>query len=109
MSRRTFRGFLSKTERRYLEFLQYTQRNGQEYSNRATWNEIEKMPHRSLDFQIRWKTREALKDLRLVFQKFGLIELKSLIRDKDALNNLLFLIEMVDFIKSTDKNSKIRT
>lgn len=92
-----FRGFLSKQNKRYLQFLQYTERHGSEVSNRTSWNE--KTPYRSLDHQIRHKTKLALEDLKLVLEKFGYMELQSLFNDSEVLNNIRFLNETVEFVK----------
>lgn len=100
MTKRGFRGFLTPLEKKYLQFLEYEIRNHIEYQNRMDWNKSEKMPHRSLDFQIRWKTREALKDLRLVFKKFGFFELRQLFDDPEVMDNLSFLNETVKSVEA---------
>jgi hypothetical protein len=97
---RKFRGFLSPLEKRYLDFLEYEERCGQEFSNRADWDVKEPMPHRSLDYQIRRKTKQALQDLRLVCERFGFIELLQLFSDSEAINIIKFLSEKVESVES---------
>ena len=46
------------------------------------------------------KTRQALRDLRLVFEKFGYIELQQLSNDLEVLSNLRFAIEKVNLLKT---------
>lgn len=107
MTTERFSGFLTPLEKRYLKFLEYKILNQIEYDNRKDWDKEEKMPHRSLDFQIRWKTREALEDLRLVFEKFGYMELQSFFNDVEVLNNIKFLNETVEFVKAQRETRRL--
>lgn len=105
MSRIRFRGFLSKQEKRYLQFLRYTERYGHEVSNRASWNE--KTPYRSLDHQIRRKTKLALEDWRLVLEKFGYMKVESVLSDVEVLNNIKLLNETVEFVETQRETRRL--
>lgn len=93
------KGFLSPLEIKYLEFLKYTKPYGYEVRDSGDWDDIEKTPYRSLDYQIRMKTKLAFRDLRLVFEKFGFMELLSLLSDSEILGNIQFLNDKVKSIE----------
>jgi hypothetical protein len=107
MSRRTFRGFLSKQEREYLEFLKLTEGYPYLPNNKRDWNENGKLHYRYLDYQIRWKTRQALRELRLVFEKFGYMELQSFFNDVEVLNNIKFLNETIEFVEAQRETRRL--
>ena len=92
-------GFLSKTQRKYLEFLDSTEGSYYVPTNKAEWDEDEEYHHRYLDRQIRLKTRKALKELCLVFEKVGFIELQSFLEDEEVLDNLRFLNQTVEYVE----------
>lgn len=98
-AKKRFRGFLSPLEKKYLESLRYEESLAIERDNRKEWSRNERMHHRSLDFQIRWKTREALKDSRLVFEKFGFFELRRLFDDPEVMDNISFLNRTVKSVE----------
>lgn len=97
MSSRRPKGFLSKTEREYLEFLEHTARDGQEVDNKESWDG--NTPYRHWDHKIRWKTKQALRELCLVFEKVGYSELRSFFSDLEVLDNLRFLNQTVEYVE----------
>lgn len=100
---RRFRGFLSKLERTYLEFLESIEPYGDGVSSRTAWNEEENLHNRHLDYQIRWKTRQALRELCLVFEKVGFTELQSFFNDSEVLDNLRFINQTVEYVEVQKK------
>ena len=100
---RRVQGFLSKTETKYLEFLDFTECIRNEPNNKGVWDENEEYHHRYLDRQIRLKTRKALKELCLVFEKVGFAELQSFFNDSEVMDNLRFINQTVEYVEVQKK------